>query len=278
MDRLVGKSGLVVDGSGRLGRPAALALAREGARVSVADRDPRSGAETVAAIEREGGTANRVLLDPLDPTSSDRAVAEVVERFGRLDVLCNPPAPVPIERKRLHEVSESEWDAAMAACITRAIVPARSALRVMKEHGGGSVIFVVSAAALVGVPLLSAFSAAEGVLATSRAALRGEREYRVAPLELPDQDASPATLARSAAATLFLERARAAGVEAEPDAATAPIVVEICHRLDGLPPAIELAAAWARLKSAGAACAPGAPPAFAGRRAARPAGAAEDDA
>jgi NAD(P)-dependent dehydrogenase (short-subunit alcohol dehydrogenase family) len=164
MARLVGKTGLVVDASSRLGRPAALALAREGARVFVGDRDARSGAETVAAIEREGGTADRVLLDPLDPTSSDRAVAEVIERFGRLDVLCNPPAPVPTERKLLHELSESEWDAAMAACITCAIVPARSALRAMKEHGGGSVIFVVSAAALVGVPLLSAFSAAEGVL------------------------------------------------------------------------------------------------------------------
>ena len=87
------------------------------------------------------------------------------------------------------------------------------------------------------------------VLATSRVALRvrGEREYRVAPLELPAEDAPPEALARSAAAALFLERARAVGVELEPDAATAPAVAAICRRLDGLPLAIELAAAWARL-------------------------------
>lgn len=87
------------------------------------------------------------------------------------------------------------------------------------------------------------------VLATSRAALRvrGEREYRVAPLELPAEDAPPEELARSAAVALFFERARAVGVELEPDAATARVVAVICHRLDGLPLAIELAAAWTRL-------------------------------
>ena len=87
------------------------------------------------------------------------------------------------------------------------------------------------------------------VLATSRAALRvrGEREYRVAPLELPVEDAPPAALLRSAAAALFLERVRAAGVVLQSDAATALVVAAICRRLDGLPLAIELAAAWARL-------------------------------
>ena len=87
------------------------------------------------------------------------------------------------------------------------------------------------------------------VLATSRVALRvrGEREYRVAPLELPAEDAPSETLLRSAAVALFLERARVVGVELEPDAATAPIVAAICRRLDGLPLAIELAAAWTRL-------------------------------
>jgi predicted ATPase/transcriptional regulator with XRE-family HTH domain len=87
------------------------------------------------------------------------------------------------------------------------------------------------------------------VLATSRTALRvrGEREYRVAPLDLPADDIPPEELAQSAAATLFLERARAVGIAVEPDAATAAVVAAICRRLDGLPLAIELAASWARL-------------------------------
>ena len=87
------------------------------------------------------------------------------------------------------------------------------------------------------------------VLVTSRAALRvrGEREYRVAPLELPAATDPPEAQAQSAAVVLFLERARAIGAEVELTGETAPVVAQICCRLDGLPLAIELAAAWARL-------------------------------
>jgi len=87
------------------------------------------------------------------------------------------------------------------------------------------------------------------VLVTSRMALRvrGEREYHVAPLELPAENATPEALARSAAAMLFLDRVRVIGVEMDPGPVNAPIVAAICRRLDGLPLAIELAAAWVRL-------------------------------
>jgi len=87
------------------------------------------------------------------------------------------------------------------------------------------------------------------VLATSRVALRvrAEREYRVAPLELPDPDAPPDQVGRSPAVVLFMDRARAVGAELEWAAATASAVAEICRRLDGLPLAVELAAAWVRL-------------------------------
>ncbi len=79
------------------------------------------------------------------------------------------------------------------------------------------------------------------VLVTSRTALRvrAGREYPVAPLALPgpgDEDGGPAV-------RLFLDRAEAAGVELAPDQATIGTVAEICRRLDGIPLAIELAAA-----------------------------------
>ena len=92
------------------------------------------------------------------------------------------------------------------------------------------------------------------VLATSRAPLRlrAEREWQVPPLALPWRPPPPPTaeqLSPYAAVRLFVERARAIRPDFALDNASAPAVAEICWRLDGLPLAIELAAARVRLFS-----------------------------
>ena len=91
------------------------------------------------------------------------------------------------------------------------------------------------------------------VLATSRAALRvyGEREYSVPPLALPDTKALPSleVLTQYEAVRLFIERARAVKDDFTITNRNAPTVAEVCVRLDGLPLAIELAAARARILS-----------------------------
>jgi predicted ATPase/transcriptional regulator with XRE-family HTH domain len=87
------------------------------------------------------------------------------------------------------------------------------------------------------------------MLVTSRVALdvRGGREYPIAPLALPDTAVGLGTLGSSPAVQLFLERARATGAELPLDSGAAQAVAEICRRLEGLPLAIELAAARTRL-------------------------------
>jgi predicted ATPase/DNA-binding CsgD family transcriptional regulator len=91
------------------------------------------------------------------------------------------------------------------------------------------------------------------VLATSRAALRlsGERDLAVPPLGLPERDPPPSLdeLTRSEAVRLFVERARAARANFAVTEGNGPAVAEICRRLDGLPLAIELAAARIKLLS-----------------------------
>jgi predicted ATPase/class 3 adenylate cyclase len=98
--------------------------------------------------------------------------------------------------------------------------------------------------------LLSACPALK-VLATSRIPLRlyGEREFPVPPLALPDPGRlpPPERLTQYEAVRLFVERARDARPDFSVTNENAPAVAEICHRLDGLPLAIELAAARAKI-------------------------------
>jgi predicted ATPase/DNA-binding CsgD family transcriptional regulator len=100
--------------------------------------------------------------------------------------------------------------------------------------------------------LLSACPALK-VLVTSRAALRlsGEHEFPVPPLELPDPKHLPdlKALSQYEAVTLFIQRARAARPDFQVTSANAPAIAELCARLDGLPLAIELAAARIKLLS-----------------------------
>jgi predicted ATPase len=126
----------------------------------------------------------------------------------------------------------------------RAAVRGRDLLLVLDncEH-------VVGAAGELAADLLAAAPALR-ILATSRTPLRlrGEQEIPVPPLALPDLDALPpvATLAGVPAVRLFVERARAVRPDFALTPVNAAVVAEICARLDGLPLALELAAA--RLK------------------------------
>jgi NAD(P)-dependent dehydrogenase (short-subunit alcohol dehydrogenase family) len=181
--RLAGQVVLVSGASRGIGRAVALAFAREGARVALLARG-RGDLELVArAIESDGGSALVVPGDAAEEDTARRAVEEALGRFGRLDCLVTAQgagAFGPIEASRVQD-----WDAMLRANLTATYLLCRAALPAMLAAGQGTIVALVSLAAVRAIPGCAAYTASKaGVLGLVRALaaeVRG-RGVRVAAL------------------------------------------------------------------------------------------------
>ena len=95
-----GKVAFVTGGASGIGRAAALAFARQGASVVVADVSDQGNQETARLIEDEGGRALAVRCDVTVKTEVERLVASALERFGRIDTWVNNAGVSIYARKR----------------------------------------------------------------------------------------------------------------------------------------------------------------------------------
>ena len=147
---LNGKVALVTAASRGLGRGAALALAREGARVAICARDPEPLAATV---EELGDEAIGITADVTEPDAPQRLVAETIERLGRLDVLVANAGGPP--RTRALDVNDDAMAAALNANLQTSIRLALAAIPSMRGAGWGRICFVTSNAVKQPIPELA---------------------------------------------------------------------------------------------------------------------------
>lgn len=110
---LAGKVAFVTDAASGIGRAAALAFARAGASVVVADVAAEANEETASLIEQSGGRAVAVRCDVTRSEDVQAALQKAVDAFGRLDVAFNN-AGVEQEIERAAETTEEEWDRIIA--------------------------------------------------------------------------------------------------------------------------------------------------------------------
>lgn len=119
-------------------------LARAGANVVAADREPERAAQTVAMIEAEGGTAMAVAFDVTNPADCERVVAETLTRFGGLHILDNN---VGIgSRGSVVEESYERWQAVMRVNVDSMFLMSKAAIPAMTD--GGAIINVSSISAI----------------------------------------------------------------------------------------------------------------------------------
>ncbi|TMK65769.1 MAG: SDR family oxidoreductase [Actinobacteria bacterium] len=161
---LDGKAALITGAGSGQGRAAAQLFARHGARVVVADFADTIAAETVAAIQDDGGEAIAFHADVSRRADCDAMVASTFDTYGRIDVLYNNAA---IQTSgRLLECTEDEWDVTIATNLSAIFWACRAAIPLMLAGDGGSIINTASVVGYVGGPGYAAYGPAKAGLVT----------------------------------------------------------------------------------------------------------------
>jgi 3-oxoacyl-[acyl-carrier protein] reductase len=106
-----GEAALVTGAGNGIGRAIALGLAREGAKLLLAEVDPARGEAVLGAVKAEGGTAEFIQCDLSVRGEAERLVGEVVGRLGRVAMLVHSASPPRHEKDTLMSVSDETWDA-----------------------------------------------------------------------------------------------------------------------------------------------------------------------
>jgi NAD(P)-dependent dehydrogenase (short-subunit alcohol dehydrogenase family) len=154
MDRLNGKVAIVTGGGGGIGGATARALAREGASVLVVDVNEEAAAAVAGGIRDHGGVAESFRADLSAEQDVEAVMAEVVKRFGRLDVLHNNAALTDSDflsaDTAVTELSLEVWQRTLAVNLTSQMLMCKHAVPVMADQGGGSIINMSSGASLKG--------------------------------------------------------------------------------------------------------------------------------
>jgi NAD(P)-dependent dehydrogenase (short-subunit alcohol dehydrogenase family) len=150
--RLEGKVAVVTGGGKGIGRGCAEALAREGAKVVIADPATEDGEGVVRTIREAGGEAACVPVDVAAPEQVEDMVRQAVGAYGRLDVLVSNAG---IGGRRfgdgpVHECTVEAWDRILDVNLRGTFLACKYAIPELVEAGGGSIVTMSSVLGLVG--------------------------------------------------------------------------------------------------------------------------------
>lgn len=158
-----GQVAVVTGGARAIGREISETLARRGA--TVVSLDLTDSAATVAAIEAEGGAAAGLVCDVTDEQAIDGAVAEVLQRFGSIDVLVNNAGVFStMERRPFWEIPAEEWDLMFAVNVKSVFLVSKAVSGSMREAGRGRIVNISSNVYAFGMPNFMHYVASKGAV------------------------------------------------------------------------------------------------------------------
>lgn len=183
--KLEGQVAIITGGDSGIGRAVAVLFAREGADVAILHLDEaRDAAETTQAIETEGRKAVAIKGDVRDPAFCRKAVAEVVKRFGRLDILVNNAA-FQVHSSNFEDLTEEHFDTTLKTNLNGYFNMAKAALEHLPR--GGAILNTGSVTGLHGSKELIDYATTKGGIHAFTRSLashlvpRGIRVNAVAP-------------------------------------------------------------------------------------------------
>ena len=156
------KTVLITGGASGMGAAAARLFVEAGANVVIVDRNGELAQQTAAEIGMGAPNMGPIVGDVSDAAFCDRAVAEAVSRYGRLDVLVN--AAGIIVRADAPNTSDADWARIMGVNVNGVFFMSRAAVRQMKAQGSGAIINFGSIWGHVGGAGHVAYCAAKGAV------------------------------------------------------------------------------------------------------------------
>jgi NAD(P)-dependent dehydrogenase (short-subunit alcohol dehydrogenase family) len=167
---LTDKVAIVTGGGSGIGEAAAVFMAREGARIIVADIQTAGAASTIAQITRDGGEAIFVQADVSREDQVANLVDQALRTWGRLDCAFNNAGfgnvPLPMA-----ELEHAEWSRVISVVLDGVFLCMKHEIAAMLKTGGGAIVNTASNAAIRGIPSQGAYCAAKaGVLGATRSA------------------------------------------------------------------------------------------------------------
>lgn len=162
MQRFANKVVLVTGGANGAGAASVRQFCEEGARVVIVDRDRDAGTRLASALTEDGFSVLFHCADVARPDQAERAVADALAAFGRIDVLFNHAGVIIV--KPFLDITIAEWDELMDNNAKSAFLMTRLVLPGMLERGQGVLVFTSTTSVRASTHLESIYSASKSAM------------------------------------------------------------------------------------------------------------------